>query len=37
MNVATVKNQKPTPYRCRNCRKHFSVRTRMTAHGEDDA
>ena len=26
-NVATVKNQKPMPYRCRDCRKHFSVRT----------
>lgn len=26
-NVAEVKNQKPMPYRCRDCRKHFSVRT----------
>ena len=26
-NVAPVKNQKPMPYRCRDCRKHFSVRT----------
>ena len=26
-NIAAVKNQKPMPYRCRNCRKHFSVRT----------
>ena len=26
-NVATVKNEKPMPYRCRDCRKHFSVRT----------
>lgn len=26
-NVAVVKNQKPMPYRCRDCRKHFSVRT----------
>ena len=26
-NVAKVKNHKPMPYRCRDCRKHFSVRT----------
>ena len=26
-NVATVKSRKPMPYRCRSCRKHFSVRT----------
>ncbi len=26
-NVAVVKNAKPMPYRCRACRKHFSVRT----------
>ena len=26
-NVASIKNQKPMPYRCRDCRKHFSVRT----------
>ena len=26
-NAAEVKNQKPMPYRCRDCRKHFSVRT----------
>jgi len=26
-NVVPVKNQKPMPYRCRDCRKHFSVRT----------
>ena len=26
-NVAPVKNKKPMPYRCRDCRKHFSVRT----------
>lgn len=26
-NVAEVKNHKPMPYRCRDCRKHFSVRT----------
>ena len=26
-NVAEVKEHKPMPYRCRDCRKHFSVRT----------
>ena len=26
-NIATVPNRKPTPFRCRGCRKHFSVRT----------
>lgn len=26
-NVAVCKNAKPMPYRCRSCRKHFSVRT----------
>jgi len=25
--VAVIENQKPMPYRCRDCRKHFSVRT----------
>ena len=27
INIAECKNQKPMPYRCRECRKHFSVRT----------
>lgn len=27
MSVAEVKNHKPMPYRCRDCRQHFSVRT----------
>ena len=27
-NVAQVKNAKPMPWRCRECRKHFSVRTK---------
>jgi transposase-like protein len=27
LSVATIKNQKPMPYRCRDCRQHFSVRT----------
>ncbi|HEY1090811.1 MAG TPA: IS1595 family transposase, partial [Burkholderiaceae bacterium] len=26
-NVVEVKDHKPMPYRCRDCRKHFSVRT----------
>ena len=26
LNVAVVKNRKPMPYRCRDCRQHFSVR-----------
>ena len=27
LSVASVKNQKPMPWRCRDCRQHFSVRT----------
>lgn len=27
VSVAEVKNNKPMPYRCRDCRHHFSVRT----------
>ena len=27
LSVADVKNHKPMPYRCRDCRQHFSVRT----------
>lgn len=27
ISVAEVKNHKPMPYRCRDCRQHFSVRT----------
>lgn len=27
VDVVKVKNHKPMPYRCRDCRKHFSVRT----------
>ena len=26
-NTVAVKNEKPQPYRCKDCRKHFSVRT----------
>jgi transposase-like protein len=27
LSVVEVKDHKPMPYRCRDCRKHFSVRT----------
>ena len=27
LNVATVSSRKPMPFRCRACRKHFSVKT----------
>ena len=27
VNAATIASRKPMPYRCRDCRKHFSVRT----------
>ena len=27
LNIRKVKNRKPMPYRCRDCRKHFSVKT----------
>jgi len=26
-NTVEVKDEKPQPYRCKDCRKHFSVRT----------
>ena len=26
-DIATIRNAKPMPYRCKTCRKHFSVRT----------
>lgn len=31
-NVATVANRKPQPFRCRGCRKHFSVKTGTLLH-----
>ncbi len=34
-NVATVKNRKPQPYRCRGCRKHFSVKTKTLLHSSN--
>ena len=32
VNVATIANRKPQPYRCRDCRKHFSVKTGTLMH-----
>ena len=34
-NVQIVKNRKPQPYRCRTCRKHFSVRTNTPMHASN--
>ncbi len=31
-NIATIANRKPQPYRCRTCRKHFSVKTDTLLH-----
>ena len=28
VRIVEVKNEKPAPYRCKDCRKHFSVRTK---------
>ena len=30
--VSTIKNRKPMPFRCRDCRKHFSVKTGTVMH-----
>ncbi len=34
-NIATVKNRRPQPYRCRSCRKHFSVKTKTLLHSSN--
>ncbi len=34
-NVLVVKSRKPQPYRCRTCRKHFSVRTNTPMHASN--
>ena len=34
-NIATKKSRKPQPYRCRTCRKHFSVKTRTLLHSSN--
>lgn len=31
-NVATIANRRPAPYRCRDCRRHFSVTTNTPMH-----
>ena len=30
-NIAMKKDRKPQPYRCRTCRKHFSIKDRNTS------
>ena len=30
--VSTIKNRRPMPFRCRECRKHFSVKTNTIMH-----
>ena len=32
VNIAECKDQKPQPYRCRDCRKHFSCKTGSVMH-----
>ena len=34
-NIATIKSRKPQPYRCRTCRKHFSVKTGTLLHSSN--
>ena len=34
-NIATVTSRKPQPYRCRTCRKHFSVKTDTLLHSSN--
>jgi len=31
-NVATVRERRPMPYRCRDCRRHFSVMSHTVMH-----
>ena len=35
LNVATVTSRKPQPFRCRDCRKHFSVKTGTVLHSSN--
>ena len=35
LNVATVASRKPMPFRCRECRKHFSVKTGTVLHSSN--
>ena len=34
-NIATVASRKPQPFRCRDCRKHFSVKTATVLHSSN--
>ena len=34
-NIALKKNRKPQPYRCRDCRKHFSIKTGTLLHSSN--
>lgn len=34
-NIATIANRKPQPYRCRTCRKYFSVKTGTLLHSSN--
>ena len=35
LNIATVASRKPAPFRCRDCRKHFSVKTDTVLHSSN--
>ena len=35
INVATIASRKPQPFRCRDCRKHFSVKTGTVLHSSN--
>ena len=35
LNIATIANRKPAPFRCRDCRKHFSVKTDTVLHSSN--
>ena len=35
LNIAAIANRKPQPYRCRDCRKHFSVKTGTLLHSSN--
>ena len=37
LNVAKVASRKPQPFRCRDCRKHFSVKTGTVLHSSNIA
>ena len=35
LNIATIANRKPAPFRCRDCRKHFSVKSGTVLHSSN--